>query len=195
VDRNPRSQQGVKLVKTQYPYRRTRSLARTAGQIDKARELRQTPTETERAAWHLLRGLRSRGFKFHLVIPFVLIFVLRGKWKFVAGFTSVVALLAALSLAIVGTQGMVSYVRLIALMMRHPENSIYASIVPANMPNVRGFFTALMEGTIGLKSINIVVALVSVSSFCSRPFYGAEWRNGIGMTHSVQSLPPESRFR
>src|ERR1035441_4896005 len=53
--------EGVELVKTQYPYRRTRSLARTAGQIDRARELRQTPTETERAAWHSLRGLRSRG--------------------------------------------------------------------------------------------------------------------------------------
>ena len=66
--------EGVKLVKTQYPYCRTRSLARTAGQIDKARELRQTPTETERAAWHLLRGLRSRGFKFrrqHPVGPYI----------------------------------------------------------------------------------------------------------------------------
>ena len=61
-------------MKTQYPYRRTRSLARTAGQIDKAREFRQTPTETERAAWHLLRGLRSRGFKFrrqHPVGPYI----------------------------------------------------------------------------------------------------------------------------
>ena len=59
-----RGGEGVELVKTQYPYRRTRSLARTAGQIDKARELRQTPTETERAAWHLLPGLRSRGSSF-----------------------------------------------------------------------------------------------------------------------------------
>src|ERR1022692_2183944 len=37
-----RGAEGGKLVKTQYPYRRTRSLTRTAGQIDKARELRQT---------------------------------------------------------------------------------------------------------------------------------------------------------
>jgi type I restriction enzyme R subunit len=66
--------EGVKLVKTQYPYRRTRSLARTAGQIDKARELRQTSTETELAAWHLLRGLMSKGFKFrrqHPVGPYI----------------------------------------------------------------------------------------------------------------------------
>ena len=33
-----------------------------------------TPTETEQAAWHLLRGLRSRGFKFrrqHPVGPYI----------------------------------------------------------------------------------------------------------------------------
>ena len=61
-------------MKTPYPFRKTRSLARTAGQIDKARELRQTPTETEQAAWRLLRGLRSRGFKFrrqHPVGPYI----------------------------------------------------------------------------------------------------------------------------
>ena len=49
VDRIPRSSpagggpgEGVKLVKTQYRYRRTRSRARTAGQLNEARELRQT---------------------------------------------------------------------------------------------------------------------------------------------------------
>jgi type I restriction enzyme, R subunit len=69
-----RTGEGVKPVKTPTPYRKTRSLARTAGQIDKAREFRQTPTETEQAAWDLLRGLRSRGFKFrrqHPVGPYI----------------------------------------------------------------------------------------------------------------------------
>jgi hypothetical protein len=100
-------------------------------------------------------------FKFHLVVPFALLFVLRRKWKFVAGFASVAAFLGALSLAMIGPQGVVSYARLIALLMKHPENPICASIVPANMPNVRGFFAALMEGSIGLKWIYIVTALVS----------------------------------
>ena len=64
----------MKPVKTPNPYRQTRSLARTAGPIDRARELRRTPTETEREAWHLLRGLRSRGFRFrrpHPVGPYI----------------------------------------------------------------------------------------------------------------------------
>ena len=41
----PQAGEGVKPVKTPYPYRQTRSLARMAGQIDKARQFRQTPTE------------------------------------------------------------------------------------------------------------------------------------------------------
>ena len=56
-------------MKTPSPYRQTRSLARTAGPIGRARELRQTPTETEREAGHLLRGLRSRGFRFRRQHP------------------------------------------------------------------------------------------------------------------------------
>jgi len=67
-----RTGEGVKPVKTPNPYRQTRSRARTAGQIDKGRELRQTPTERE--AWHLLRGLRSMGFRFrrqHPVGPYI----------------------------------------------------------------------------------------------------------------------------
>ena len=69
-----RTGEGVKPVKTPNPYRQARSRARTAGQIDKARELRQAPTETEREAWHLLRGLRSRGFRFrrqHSAGPYI----------------------------------------------------------------------------------------------------------------------------
>ena len=45
-----RTGEGVKPVKTPYPYRQTRSLARSVGQIDKGREFRQAPTETEHAA-------------------------------------------------------------------------------------------------------------------------------------------------
>ena len=51
-------------VTTARPHRKTHSLERSATQIDKARELRHTPTDTERAAWSLLRGVKFKGFKF-----------------------------------------------------------------------------------------------------------------------------------
>ena len=51
------------------PRRKTRSPARTVLQIDRARDLRQTETESEQAAWHLLRSLRLKGFKFRRQHP------------------------------------------------------------------------------------------------------------------------------
>jgi len=53
--------EGVESVSSPHPYRKARSLARTVGQIDKARELRHSPTEAEQAAWHLLRGMVDTG--------------------------------------------------------------------------------------------------------------------------------------
>ena len=50
--------EGVNAVKALRPYRKIRSLGRTVGQIDKARELRRTPTESEPAAWRLFRSLK-----------------------------------------------------------------------------------------------------------------------------------------
>ncbi|MGO8788363.1 MAG: hypothetical protein ACLQVL_13410 [Terriglobia bacterium] len=54
--------EGVETVSSPPPDRKTRSLARTTEQIDKARELRRSSTEAEQAAWHLLRKLRLMGW-------------------------------------------------------------------------------------------------------------------------------------
>ncbi|MGO8786388.1 MAG: hypothetical protein ACLQVL_03260 [Terriglobia bacterium] len=52
--------EGVETVGSPPPYRKARSLARTTGQMDNARELRRWSTEAVQAAWHLLRKLRLR---------------------------------------------------------------------------------------------------------------------------------------
>ena len=51
------------------PYRTTRSLARTGAQINEGHELRRAPTDTERAAWCLLRSIKFKGFKFRRQDP------------------------------------------------------------------------------------------------------------------------------
>jgi very-short-patch-repair endonuclease len=45
-------------------YREARSPARSGSQIARARELRRDQTESEEAAWRLLRTFRFKGFKF-----------------------------------------------------------------------------------------------------------------------------------
>ena len=59
------------------PCRTTRSLARTGAQIKKAHELRHAPTDTEQAAWCLLRSIKLKGFKFrrqHPLGPYIVDF-------------------------------------------------------------------------------------------------------------------------
>ena len=46
------------------PYRQRRSLARSEAQIANSRELRRNETESEEAAWRILRTFRFKGFKF-----------------------------------------------------------------------------------------------------------------------------------
>jgi very-short-patch-repair endonuclease len=49
---------------TMRPHRKGRSPARGKDQTARARELRRHETESEEAAWRLLRALKLRGFKF-----------------------------------------------------------------------------------------------------------------------------------
>jgi len=100
-------------------------------------------------------------FRFQLVLPFVLICILRKKWKLTAGFASVALLLAAISVLAVGWQGVMSYVHLIIDTARHPSNPSYASIRPSDMPTVRGFLAAILTGWVSQKWINAGTALVS----------------------------------
>ncbi|MGC9993974.1 MAG: DUF559 domain-containing protein [Terriglobia bacterium] len=59
------------------PFGPRRSFARNESQIAQARELRTNETESEKAAWRLLRTLRLNGFKFrrqHPVGPYIVDF-------------------------------------------------------------------------------------------------------------------------
>jgi len=100
-------------------------------------------------------------FRFQLVLPFVLICILRKKWKLTAGFASVVLLLAAISVLAVGRQGVMSYAHLMIDTAKHPSNPAYASIRPSDMPTVRGFLAAILTGWVSQKWINAGTALVS----------------------------------
>ena len=55
--------------KPQRPYRKSRSPERGVEPVDRARDLRQKETESERTAWYLLRSLRFKGFKFRRQHP------------------------------------------------------------------------------------------------------------------------------
>jgi hypothetical protein len=101
--------------------------------------------------------------KYHLVLPFALICLLRGKWRMMAGFGLTGFALAALSFATVGSAGMRSYVHLLLDIARNPANPVYESFSPRHiMPTVRGLFAALLGQGVSPAWINALAALASV---------------------------------
>jgi hypothetical protein len=105
----------------------------------------------------LLLGLGL--FKFQFVLPFALIFLLRRKWNFLAGFALSGLGLGLLSLAAVGWQGMVNYVHLLLNVAGHPDNVSYGN--PVGMATVQGFIYAILGGRAGGRAISMVVAAAS----------------------------------
>jgi hypothetical protein len=101
-------------------------------------------------------------FKFPVTGPLTLICLLKGKWKFIVGFVLTACGLGAVSLLAVGPAGMIGYLNLLRGAARRPDYPPYAIEVSA-MPNLRGFFHAILPAILPGFAIDIVVALASVS--------------------------------
>lgn len=90
-------------------------------------------------------------FRPQLVLPFVLVAFLAGKWKFVRGFIPGAALVVILSTWVVGFHGMVEFARLRVVQGTESSASVLAkqwTVWPSVMPTLRGFLWAcLPSGT------------------------------------------------
>jgi len=116
----------------------------------------------------LRRGRDFRGgaifglglFKFQFVIPFMLILLLQGKWRFMKGFLATATALGALSLGVVGWRGIVSYIHLLMGVAAHPENSSYGAAI--GMATVQGFAHPLLRNILGHTAVSLIVAGISI---------------------------------
>jgi hypothetical protein len=81
-------------------------------------------------------------FRPQLVLPFVFIALLAGKWKFIRGFIPGAALVVALSTWVVGMHGMANYARILLSQGTEKSASVLADrwlVRPGVMPTWRGF--------------------------------------------------------
>jgi hypothetical protein len=86
-------------------------------------------------------------FRPQLVVPFVVPFLLKRRWKFVGGFAAVATILAAVSVGLVGWHGVADWLGMI-----RAENVDLAvgtaiarrTVHPADMANLRGLFSAAL---------------------------------------------------
>jgi Glycosyltransferase family 87 len=121
-----------------------------------------------RTGKHTLAGcmLALALFKFHLVIPLVIVFLVYRQWKFIAGFFAASFFPVIISLYIVGLRGSLDYLQLLARFGKTQENTgggFAFEIQPSKMPNLRGVLFSLFRSE--LPEV-YVVALVVLTTLC-----------------------------
>jgi hypothetical protein len=136
----------------------------------------------------LAGGLLALGlFKFHLVLPFVLVLLLRKQTRGVRGFAAVAVLLVFLSLGMVGSRGGVSYAGFLLQMNQgafDPAGAELWGIHAEMMPNARGLLFTLAAGLprgVGLG----LLALLSLAALLAAAW---AWRPGKTSDQSEKGL-------
>lgn len=97
-------------------------------------------------------------YKFQLILPFVLILILRKKWRLVKGFSCATALLVLLSVAISGFGVLVAYPRLLFF---DPTYQKIAGFAPDFMPNLRGFLFLVTRSRVTAPAFSLTLAALS----------------------------------
>jgi hypothetical protein len=100
-------------------------------------------------------------FRFQFVIPFVFLFLLRRKWRFLAGFFTSSAGVVLLSAWAVGWSGILSYGRFLLEISRHPENLSYGSAT--DMATIYGFLQTVFGNVFGYTATNVLVGVFSLA--------------------------------
>ncbi|HEV2492762.1 MAG TPA: glycosyltransferase family 87 protein [Terriglobia bacterium] len=104
-------------------------------------------------------------FKAQYVVPFVLIFFMKRRWKMVSAFLGVAVLLGLLSLSLIGWSGVADWVYLLREQnTRLPSAAVRAdkAILSSAMPNLRGFLDAVLVSRVSPTALSTLVGLGSV---------------------------------
>lgn len=102
-------------------------------------------------------------FKFQFAIPFALILLMQGKWRFMKGFLATGIGLGILSFVAVGGRGIIGYIHLLAGIVAHPDNASFGSAI--GMATVQGFVHPLLGSLLGRAAVSSIVAVISISLF------------------------------
>jgi hypothetical protein len=106
-------------------------------------------------------------FKFQIVLPIALLFLLWRRWRFSAGFSVSAAALVATSLVLIGWEAATSYVRLLLSMSMGLSSTVDQARLgtpPSIMPNLRGLVFGLLNNRI--PAIWVQVVVLALSAIC-----------------------------
>jgi hypothetical protein len=141
----------------------------------------QKGTDFRAGAW-LGAGL----FKFHLVIPFFVVLLLRRRFRAAVGFSSAALVLFLLSIMLVGWSGLAGYP---AYLWGLNDAPALAGMRNQGMPNIRGLITPLFgSGRVpvpvqgALLTLSILATIVAAKIW---PTDGDCWLNRLGFSFCI----------
>jgi len=117
-------------------------------------------------------------FKFHLVLPFAFVLLLRRRWRAIAGMTISAACELAISCALVGWRELLYYPHYAWLVNRTSS----WSIIPRNMANLRGLFTGWTESVAQRSALELLLLGVSLCLlfWASQYWHPGDFRSSDG---------------
>ncbi|MFY9611130.1 MAG: glycosyltransferase family 87 protein [Blastocatellia bacterium] len=104
-------------------------------------------------------------FKFQIVLPLALIFLVRRRWKAVFAFVATAVCLILISLQITGWRGLTDYPGLLFEQNQDTAtqvNQMRHMTFPSTMPNLRGFIYATFANTMSERLVILGVAVCSL---------------------------------
>jgi hypothetical protein len=98
-------------------------------------------------------------FKFHLIVPFVLILLLLRKWRAVKGFAAVGFVLLLISIAVAGFGALRAYPQ---VLLFDNTSGRAMGFSPEFTPNIRGLLYLILNGRVAAYVVGLLVALLSL---------------------------------
>jgi hypothetical protein len=119
-------------------------------------------------------------FKFHLVVPFVIIMAAQRRWKLVGGFAAGAAVLAAISVALTGMGGARQYFEL----MLHFDRFTGAatSNLDSQMPSLGGFLSTSLGPIAGAGATKLLIMLGSAGMAAAAAYLARYARHDLALT-------------
>jgi hypothetical protein len=112
-------------------------------------------------------------FRFEIMLPFMFVFLLRRRWKVLAGFSIAVVVAVLASLPLVGWGGLLTYGKIL-LEVGKTTGSEANGVNVANMPSLRGALAAFSNGAIPHTFIfpSVLVGTLLLLVWTAREFRG-----------------------
>jgi Glycosyltransferase family 87 len=123
-------------------------------------------------------------FKFHLVVPFVLLLLAQGRKRVLYGFGIVAAVLAMISFAIVGGDAMISYP---SYVLHLESTKARGAISPAGMANLRGILDIVLGSSPYFNAVVVTLSL-GIIFFAAWQFHRSDNPNLFDLKFSLAAF-------